>query len=181
MTDSMLDELSRARQAFLAEFERVPAEYRGASRASGQWSAVAVVEHLARMDRSVCRLVAHFSAKPLTATAEQLAAAQLGPRLIAATHDRTAKLAAPEPVQPSGTLSEREALDALMQAREALTECYRTADPRVLDGAMYPHPYFGPLTLRAWFELIGHHDARHAGQVAELAAHWRAQASGSPG
>jgi len=54
-------------------------------------------------------------------------------------------------------------------AREALRAAYLSADPAVLDGAVHEHPVIGPLTLRGWFGMAAHHDARHAAQIAELA------------
>jgi hypothetical protein len=51
--------------------------------------------------------------------------------------------------------------------RAALLEAFTAADPLVLDGIVFPHPFIGPLTLRSWMELIAHHDARHAEQMAE--------------
>ena len=63
------------------------------------------------------------------------------------------------------------ALAELADARLSLVEAYRVAAPAALDGASYPHPHLGPLTVRARVELIAHHDARHATQVEALAAH----------
>jgi hypothetical protein len=54
--------------------------------------------------------------------------------------------------------------------RAALLEAFTAADPLVLDGIVFPHPFIGPLTLRSWMELIAHHDARHAEQMAEQMA-----------
>jgi hypothetical protein len=31
-------------------------------------------------------------------------------------------------------------------------------------------PLIGPITVRGWVELVAHHDARHALQIAEIAA-----------
>jgi acyl dehydratase len=90
--------------------------------------------------------------------------------------NRTIRLEAPERVRPTGELTPEAALTALEQARAALIEACRAATPDELDHAAFPHPFFGPLTLRAWVELSAHHDSRHAQQLADLAT---AAAAGS--
>ena len=38
-----------------------------------------------------------------------------------------------------------------------------------LDAQTYVHQTLGRLTLRAWTELVAHHEARHAEQIREAA------------
>jgi acyl dehydratase len=83
--------------------------------------------------------------------------------------DRTRRLEAPERVRPAGSLTPDAALHALAQTRAALLAAFAAATPDALDRVAWSHPFFGPMTLRAWVELNAHHDARHADQVAELA------------
>ena len=116
--------------------------------------------------------VERVPAAPLTATPGEIAAAQMTPERIAAVRVRSAKLAAPERVLPTGTLTPEQAMDQLAASRTALRAAFLAAPPAVLDGSLAPHPFIGPLTLRAWVELIAHHDARHADQVADVADRW---------
>jgi hypothetical protein len=160
--------LDHERSAFLAQVERVPRARRAERPAPGRWSVTEIVEHVARIDTGVSKLLAIRSAEPLTATPEQLTAAQLTPEKIARVRSRAERLEAPERVHPTGKLSPDEALEHLTSARTALKAVYLAADPAVLDGATHVHPVIGPLTLRGWFELVAHHDARHAQQIAEL-------------
>lgn len=178
-SDPIVESLSRERAAFIDAFERVPETSRMVRPDASRWSAVDVVEHIARMDRGLCRIVAHHAKKPLSATPDELAAGALTPRRVNALRDRSAKVEAPEPVRPAGELAADAALAELGNSHVALLECYAAADPQLLDGAMHPHPFLGMLTLRAWFELVGHHDARHAQQLDELAGHFRAQEGGA--
>ena len=168
-TEDLFSLLDRERDAFLAQVARVPAARLGERPSPDAWSVAEVVEHVARIDRGVGKIVALRSAEPLTATAEELAAARLTPERIAFLRDRTQRVEAPERVRPKGTLTPDDALAQLASAREEMKHAYRTADPALLDGAIWPHPIIGPVTLRGWFELTAHHDARHAGQIAEIA------------
>jgi hypothetical protein len=164
--------LDSERTNLIAQVERVPAARRTERPAEGQWSAAEIVEHVARVEGGIARAIVARAAAPLTASAEEIAAAQLTPEIIAAVRTRESKLQAPERVQPTGMLSGDDAFVQLANSRAALRAAFVDADPAVLDGALVPHPYFGPLTLRAWVELIAYHDARHAQQAAECAAHW---------
>jgi hypothetical protein len=168
-TDALLALLDRERAAFLAQVERVPPARQGEHLAPGRWSVAEIVEHVARIDVGVSRILAARGAEPLTATAEQLAAARLTPERVARVRSRAERFQAPERVQPTGTLSPAAALEHLSSARTAVKAAYLAADPAVLDGAIHPHPVIGPVTLRGWIELAAHHDARHAKQIAELA------------
>jgi len=171
-TDALMALLQRERAAFLAQVERVPSARRGERPATGRWSVAEIIEHVARIDIGVGKILALRAAEPLTATPEQLAAARLTPERVARVRSRAERFEAPERVRPTGTLSPNAALEHLASARDALTAAYRAADPAVLDGAIHPHPVIGPVTLRGWFELAAHHDARHAAQIAELADAW---------
>lgn len=167
--DALLALLDAERAAFLAQVERVPAARRGERPAPDRWSVAEIVEHVARIDVGVTMILALRAAEPRTATPAELAAARLTPETAARVRGRAERLEAPERVRPTGALTPEAALAQLAAARAALKAAYASADPAVLDGAVHPHPILGPLTLRGWFELPAHHDARHARQVAELA------------
>lgn len=166
---SLISLLDRERADFLAQVALVPVERRSQRPAPERWSVAEIVEHVARIDTGVAKLLALKSGEPPTATPEQLAEGCLTPERAARVRSRDERITAPERVRPTGTLSSEEALAQLAQARAALRAAFLAADPAVLDGAVYPHPIIGLLTLRAWVELLAHHDARHAQQVAELA------------
>ena len=168
--DPLLALLDGERARLLAEVARVPRSRQGEAIVPGRWSAAEIVEHVARVERGVVRMLEAGRAGTLRAAATPPIGAPLPDAMIALLRDRTSPLEAPERVRPIGTATPEEALEQLVQARTALLDVYRTTTDEVLDDAAYPHPFLGPLTLRAWLEMSAHHDARHAAQVAELAA-----------
>jgi hypothetical protein len=172
-TDDLLALLDRERAAFLAQVERVPGARQAERPRPERWSVAEIVEHVARIDAGVGKLIGLKSAEPPTATPEQLAEGRMTPERAARVRSRDERIVAPERVRPTGTLSPEEALAQLAQARTAVRAAFLAADPAVLDGAVHPHPIIGLLTLRSWVELLAHHDARHAQQVAELAEELR--------
>lgn len=173
----MLALLDGERAHFLAQVARVPAARHAERPAPDRWSVAEIVEHVSRIDIGVTKLLALRSAEPLTSTPEQLAAAELTPEKVARVRSRAERLEAPDRVRPTGRLAPEAALEQLAGARAALRAAYAAADPAVLDGATHPHPLIGPLTLRGWFALVAHHDARHAQQIAELAGAEEARAA----
>jgi uncharacterized damage-inducible protein DinB len=170
-TDSvpaLLALLKVEREQLLAQFAAIPAEQRAVANSRGGWSAAQIVEHVARVEGHVVRMIAKGAALPHTATVDEQQAGLLTATRIRWVRDRTTKVEAPERVRPAGGLSADEALAQLHASRAAVLEAFSAADPAVLDGVFFPHPFIGPLTLRAWVELVAHHDARHAEQMSEL-------------
>jgi hypothetical protein len=168
--DSVLTLLDAERAHFLAQVARIPTARQAERFAPERWSVVEIVEHVARVDRGVAKLLAIRSAERRLATPAELSAAALTPEKIARVRSRAERFEAPERVRPTGTLAPETAFAQLAEARAALTAAYVAADPAVLDGAVHPHPVIGPLTRRGWLQLAAHHDARHAQQIAELEA-----------
>lgn len=167
--DALLALLAHERRALLAAVERVPAARRAQRPAPDAWSALEVVEHVARVEQGVVRMLdAARAGRLVTDPSVTPIGAPLSEPVVAALRDRTRRLEAPERVRPAAGGDEAATLEALASARAALLAAYRTATPAMLDGASYPHPYLGPMTLRAWVELSAHHDARHAAQVESL-------------
>jgi len=170
----MLSLLDGESTNFLVQFERVPAARRADRPSESAWSAVEISEHVSRVVAGVAKLLVIRASAPLTATPDELADAQMTPGKIAAVRTRDAKLSAPERTHPTGALTPAMVMDQLAAARAGLRAAFTAADDAVLDGAVHPHPFIGPLTLRAWVALVAHHDARHAQQMAEVADHWLA-------
>lgn len=164
--DALLPLLERERALLLDAVARVPADRQGVRPSPEAWSAAEVVEHVARVERGVVRMLAAARAGQLaTDPSVSPIGAPLPAAVVAALRDRTRRLEAPERVRPAGRGDMTAALEELAQARAALLDAYRTATTAMLDGASYAHPYLGPMTLRAWVEMAAHHGARHAAQV----------------
>lgn len=159
------------RAALLARFHAVPAAARIVAPAGGGWSAAEVVQHVARVEAGVVKMLGAGSTMARTATAEELTAAQWSERKAHIVRDRTVKVQAPERTHPRDAVDADAVVAQVTQSREALLAAFRAADAAVLDGVTFPHPFIGELTLRAWVELVAHHEPRHAEQLAELAPH----------
>ncbi|MCX5762461.1 MAG: DinB family protein [Gemmatimonadetes bacterium] len=173
-SDAVFALLDHERANLFAQFERVPPARRAERPGEGAWSAAEIAEHVARVEMGVAKSIVKGGEMPRTATAEELDAAQMTPRKIAAVRDRSTKVEAPERVRPTGTPSADAVPEQLRATRVAMLGAFRGADAAVLDGITFPHPFLGPLTLRAWVVLVAHHDARHAAQMADVADHWLA-------
>lgn len=171
---SLLALLHAERTNLLDQFESTPEALRlmgardGTHDADGVWSATQILEHCAQVEGNVARMIVKGAAMPRTATEDELQAAVLTERTIGWVRERTTKVEAPERVRPTGTLQADAAIAQIHASRAALLEAFAASDDAVLDGAIFPHPFLGPLTLRSWMELIAHHDARHAAQMTEL-------------
>jgi hypothetical protein len=171
--DDLLALLARDRATLLAEAARVPHARWGEQPAPDRWSVVEILEHVARVDTSVARLLALRAAEPVWATPDELDAGRLTPRRVAALRDPTLRpIEAPDRARPKGQVAPEGAIEHLATTRAALENAYRTADPALLDGMVFTHPFLGALTLRGWVEMAAHHDARHARQIAEIANGW---------
>lgn len=171
-SDALFALLDRERATLIAQFERVPLAHRTDRPEEGAWSAVEIAEHVARVEAGVAKMLVSRATMPLTATSDEVAESHLTPQKIAWVRVRDVKVSAPDRTHPTGTLTPGMVMGQLAGARAGLRAAFIAADDAVLDGAIIPHPFVGPLTLRAWVELVAHHDARHAAQMAEVADHW---------
>ena len=171
-TTQILELLETERAALLATIDRTPESLRARRPASDRWSMVEVLEHLARVEAGVARLLTVRGRAAPAPSPEGVdpSDAQLDAARIARLRDRAERLEAPERIRPAGTSDPAEALRALAAARTELVAAFHAADPGALDGAVHTHPVLGPLTLRSWAEFVAHHEARHASQVREIAA-----------
>jgi hypothetical protein len=160
--------LVHEREHFLRTFDHVPTDRRGMRPATGGWSAVEVAEHVSRVERGVVKMLTAGATMRQITSADELAGAQLTEKKIQVVRVRTERVEAPERAHPTGVFDADSVISELARSRAELLEAFRLADPDVLDRVTYPHPFIGPLTLRAWVELVAHHDARHAQQMAEL-------------
>ncbi len=135
------------------------------------WSVAEVLEHLHRVEKGIARL--------LTRSVEQAKAAGLEPeheggsmlgsldtlRLL----DRSFHLSAPDPVMPRGDLTAAQAVAALTESRQVLVSALEAGDGLALGRIEYPHPLLGSLNLYQWVLFVGQHEARHAGQLQDIA------------
>jgi hypothetical protein len=170
-TADVVEFLERERAGLLTSVGQVPEPLRGQRPSPEQWSVAEILEHLAKVERSIARVLDTRGREPPAEPESPaiLEEARLTPERAARIRDRTARTQAPDRIRPAGELGPTEALEALVAARAALVAAFLAAEPSALDGVTQRHPAIGLLTLRGWVLFAGHHEARHAAQVAEVA------------
>ncbi len=133
-----------------------------------KWSAAYLVEHLAKTEESLLRVIEKLLAK---AEAENIpATGRIEPPVSFPEHVVKAsgqKFTAPEFIKPEGTTSVSESLARLEKSRLALRDLQPRLEKVDSSNAVYPHPAFGPLNLYQWLAFIGLHEGRHLRQIAD--------------
>jgi len=167
-TLELMEYIDAQRAVLRAAFDEVPEEARNLPPATGQWSPVGIIEHLAIANGRIARMI--------TKTAAEARAAGLGPERssdpilpaidIKFVVDRVTRVAAPAVLHPTG-LDANAAWAALERSTVAVRDAIATADGLALSEVSFPHPLLGPLTLYTWIAFVGAHEARHAVQIRE--------------
>ena len=168
--ESIRERLATERRLLRERIASTPAELHARRPSPARWSIAEVVEHLARIEGGVTKMLRHFGATAPGADVPRPAAvARATPELGRRIRNRGTRIEAPERVQPGGSLDLPAALAQLEAAREAMLDAFAAADRESLDVYTYPHPVFGPLTLRSWVSVTADHEARHSAQIEEIA------------
>ncbi len=171
-TLEILDHLDRARRELRAAVDGHPADKLGVEPGPGQWSVLAVLEHLAIVE---ARLTAMLGQKIAEARAagigQERETSAITPHASEArTLDRTKKIVASEAIQPKTIRELPQILASLDETRAALREVVTSADGLALGEIQFPHPVFGPMDGYGWFRFIGLHEMRHTDQIREIGA-----------
>jgi uncharacterized damage-inducible protein DinB len=135
------------------------------------WSVAEVLEHLHRVESGIARLLTRTleRAGPAGLALESDMSSVLGSLDALRLTDRSRRISAPEPVMPRGELTAAQAMAALTESRLALVSALREADGLALGQVIRAHPILGPLNLYQWVLFVGQHEARHAGQLQDIA------------
>jgi hypothetical protein len=159
------------RVALLDALALIPEPLRDRRADAEGWSAAEVLEPLHRVECGIARL--------LLRSVERAKAAGLEPETevgsVLATldglrlNDRSRRVSAPEPVMPRGELSAIQGMVALTESRQALIAALGACDGFALGRITHAHPTAGRLNLYQWVLFVGQHEARHAGQLKDLA------------
>jgi uncharacterized damage-inducible protein DinB len=80
----------------------------------------------------------------------------------------TARVEAPERVQPTGEVAIQDSLATLSAATATLETLRSDLESTDVTGHTFPHPYFGALTATEWLVIAGLHERRHTGQIESL-------------
>jgi hypothetical protein len=168
----VLAALDASRQALRESVASIPPAGRTVRPGPGRWSPVDIVEHLALVETRFSAVVGGKIADALSAGLgpEQQPREPLPDRIRTMLGDRTGKRNAPEAAIPSGAMDEHAAWAAADTARAGFRAAVLSADGRALSGVIHEHPFFGPLNVYQWVELIAAHEMRHVAQIREAAA-----------
>jgi hypothetical protein len=166
--NSVLEGLKADRAALRAAVDAVAPELRERKPAPDRWSVAEVLEHLAIVEERIVGLLATMiPAAPLAGRDDGAGAAPTIDR--ARLRNRTARVQAPDPIQPTGTMTTEDAWQRLERSRARLLEVLDTAVGRDLTAIGRAHPVLGQLDGYQWIAAVGGHEERHAAQIRELA------------
>ena len=167
----------QARATLFAVLDALPPELREARPSEAAWSAAEILEHLARVEKGIAKLVAVKAAELAARGAVNDPAENWLPidaARFAPVVDPVAKLEAPERTQPAGELSADAAVRALRETRAMLLDELQRGAGLPLASVQHPHPFIGPLDLHEWVWFIGAHEQRHTTQLRGVVAHFAA-------
>lgn len=141
------------------------------SPAPGKWAAREIVEHLAKTEANLLRVVAKLLGK---AEAVNIAAkatidppvsfGEIGQKIAGQ------KFEAPEFIKPAGGISIAESIAEMEKSRAGLKAMRARLEAVDLSNAQYPHPYFGMLNGYYWLAFIGFHELHHLRQLQAVVA-----------
>jgi hypothetical protein len=160
--DQLLASLNAGRGELLAVVEGVTDEQAGVKPASGDWSVLEIVEHVAIGEKMLWRLLKTRS----VAVEEEMSRnreAVLYERLAA----RGKRVEAPEFVRPTGRYASLgEAVVAFLDARERTVKWLESCDFDLRRRAV-EHPLAGTVSAYEFILIMAAHPARHARQIQE--------------
>ncbi len=167
--------LDESRAALRAAAATVDPEMRARRPGPDRWSVNEILEHLALVERAFDVTVGEAIAKARAAglTNERDPRVPLSDDLRTVIRDRTERRHAPRTVIPTGTLDEAAAWADVEDARQRFRETVSRADGLALGSVTADHRRWGALTMYQWIEALATHEARHAEQIAEAAAHFQ--------
>ena len=181
--EEVLNYLDSERSALRDAVGLVPAQLRDQSPRPDRWSVAQVLQHLVIIEKRI--------GMGMTKWVGDAKAGGLGPEVetssvlhsldLALIGDRSRRRNAPDEVAPKGDLDAASAWPALEQTRAALRAGVMPGDGLALSEVIQPHPVLGPINLYQWLLFVGAHEARHTGQVREIAAELSAGANTATG
>jgi len=171
---ALVRELEVERARLLDAADRVPAHARDVRPAPDRWSAAEVLGHLAKVEASSGKLFSVHARGLRESGAPPETSDDARPIIDGFTrfplHTRARPVVAPEMVLPAAGITFDDAMLALAASRARLLEAIAKADGLALGSASAAHPRLGPLTMYEWLLMIARHEARHVGQLDEIAS-----------
>ncbi|GIO01938.1 hypothetical protein J5TS2_26060 [Brevibacillus halotolerans] len=129
----------------------------------GVWTIGQVLEHLYLTEKAV----AYHVRKALSN--EDV---QIEPKSISLILDRSNKVQAPAPYEPTDEPKHlQDLLLKLESTRTSLLAACEGTESSQLAKKGFTHPAFGLLDINQWIEFVGLHEQRHLEQIKEIKAH----------
>ena len=168
--ENAMKELIESRQKLLAALSGLSdAQYRWKP-SPDRWSVAEVAEHLAVAEERLYGMITEKIMKSPTPP-ELLSQVQHDDsKLKQQVLDRSAKVKAPEMLQPAGRYNSVEAVTAAFNANRDKTVAYVRNTQEDLRGHAAPHPLLKALDGYQWILLMSAHVGRHTAQIAEIKA-----------
>jgi hypothetical protein len=162
-------QLTRKRASFLALLDASTVELTRIAPPGGGWSALEILEHLARTEFGIALLLQTSSAgRPaLPVPARRSAVPTWLPtrwKLVLLAHG-LGRATSPRAVQPQPGRSDDEVRALARKAREELFHLLDRPDAARLAAQRYPHPFLGDLDGIEWVEFLAAHEERHLRQA----------------
>ena len=178
----LLEYAQLQRVALFAALSLIPERLRDRRVDAENWSAAEVLEHLYRAEDGIARLIARSleRAKAVGLDSENEDHSVMGSLDRFRLPDRGRRIRAPEAVMPRGELTAAQGVAALERSRRALISALGAGDGLALAQISHAHPLLGPLNLYQWVLFVGQHEARHAGQLEDLARELRSRTDNTP-
>lgn len=139
-----------------------------------KWSIGQVVEHISMVEDGIARICSRMidAAKADGKTSD--GTFNLSDRFRENLAQlATARVEAPDRVQPTGDVAVPDSLAKLTAATDALKTLRSDLESIDVSGHTFPHPYFGPLTATEWLVVAGLHERRHTAQIEGILAKLR--------
>ncbi|MEO5814394.1 MAG: DinB family protein [Gemmatimonadaceae bacterium] len=167
----LLEYLDAQRARVLGAASSLPPERWTVRPDADRWSVSEVCWHLQRVETGVAKLIrkraneAREQGHPSEDADSSLLGALDGRRLT----DRTIRLEASSQITPAEMPSASIVQQQLNESRAMLRAAVAEADGLALGSIKHPHPVLGEIDLYQWILFVGHHEARHAQQIGEVA------------
>lgn len=134
-----------------------------------KWSIGQVVEHISMVEDGIARICSRMldaaKAEGNTSDGSFKLSDKFRENLAQLA---TARVEAPERVQPTGDVAVPDSIAKLTAATETLKSLRIDLESTDVTGHTFPHPYFGPLTATEWLVIAGLHERRHTTQIEGL-------------
>jgi uncharacterized damage-inducible protein DinB len=167
----VLDYLDAQRAVLERTVSEVPAKLRERRPSAESWSVAEVLQHLELTESRIAEVVA--------GCIERARSPEIGRESetspVSRTFDIDRVLDRGRPVVAADAVLPREALDAdaawerLEHRRAKFRDLVRSADGLALAKVTAPNRVLGPLDGYQWILFVGAHEARHTGQIREIA------------